>query len=172
MLRLGLLENLRRLAEQILQARAGHCRAQEFAEHLLALEENEESSTGPRTGGSTRVNGSVHRSPGLLTDPCVVRLMELLRDHGPAGGHGCQLAGEPPRGTRRHPRRDPPPPASAPGRQPGVGRQLCGQSAAAVDPGLGAPSSIAPVWSRRFCATTRPGSTPARTSPPGIVTAA
>jgi cyclic beta-1,2-glucan synthetase len=75
MLRLVLLENLRRLADQMLQSRAGRRRADDWgAAHLIATHDGVVVTGAPR----------VQPPPfGVLTGAFVVRLIEILRDQGP-----------------------------------------------------------------------------------------
>src|SRR5262249_19527809 len=78
MLRLGLVDNLRRLAGQILHARAGRHEAKALLSCSLAAQEREAVST------------SLPRPASAWSDPCIFHLLELLRDHGAAHAGGVE----------------------------------------------------------------------------------
>ncbi len=77
MLRLGLLENLRRLAQQMLQAWAHRREAELCSARLVALKDQSPPS------GTGRSLSSVLHPQANWADPFVVRLLQALRDHGP-----------------------------------------------------------------------------------------
>ncbi len=66
MLRVGLLENLRRLAGRMLHTRSERQKAEQWAAHLLGPKGREPWPAGPET----------------WTDPCVVHVLRALRDRG------------------------------------------------------------------------------------------
>jgi cyclic beta-1,2-glucan synthetase len=77
MLRLGLLENLRRLAQQMLEAWAHRREAEICAAQLLAHRD-----LGPQPAARPTLLAHLRPRAGLA-DPYVVRLLQALRDHGP-----------------------------------------------------------------------------------------
>jgi cyclic beta-1,2-glucan synthetase len=80
MLRVGLLENLRRLAGRMLHTRAERQMAERWAQHLLARH----TGTG-RPGPEPWPTG-----PETWTDPCVVRVLEGLRERGLEASAGLE----------------------------------------------------------------------------------
>ena len=136
MLRLVLLENLRRLAEQMLWGWDERLRAERFAAEALA-----------RGAGRRRDVGPVARRCRRRCRPDATRSscgsLQLLRDQraaapGARRGSEASLAIA---GPRRQ--RDPAPRAPPPGRQPDLGRQLRHQPAAASRRWTGTRSSSA-----------------------------
>jgi cyclic beta-1,2-glucan synthetase len=77
MLRLGLVENLRRLAQQMLEAWA-HRREAEICAERLAVYKDQAAHPGIRATLLSHL-----RPRAGLADPYVVRLLQALRDHGP-----------------------------------------------------------------------------------------
>ncbi|HXG11673.1 MAG TPA: glycosyl transferase family 36, partial [Gemmataceae bacterium] len=75
MLRLGLLENLRRLADQMLQTWAERRLAQQWAARL--------APQGQEPADPSRDGDAWSRMPDTWSDPCLVCLFEELRDRGP-----------------------------------------------------------------------------------------
>src|SRR5262249_45635133 len=121
-----LLENLRRLAAQLLEMRADRDCAVQWARQQLAQPASASSLVTP---------------PSRLSDACVAGLLQALRDQGSAGPAVEWLEDwlprpglAPPPGPVR--RRGAPPRAHAPGRQPGVDRQLRPLAAPAGRPRL------------------------------------
>ena len=127
MLRLVLLENLRRLAERMVWGWEERRRAERWAAEVLA------APAGPMRGRRRRSRGPAAATPRSalpgfdgLSDPFVVRLMQLLRDQEGAAGRIRAPRGRAGRAGLR-PQRGPPPRAPLPGRQPGHRRQLRAQ---------------------------------------------
>ena len=79
MLRLVLLENLRRLAEQMIWGWEERRKAERWA--TSATDVDERASAGP---ADERAEASRSPASADLSDPFVVRLIQLLRDQGPA----------------------------------------------------------------------------------------
>src|SRR5207244_3220066 len=77
MLRLGLVENLRRLAQQMLEAWSHRREAEACAGRLVVLREPT-----PQAGPLSAFLEIIHPQT-LWTDPFIVRLFQALRDHGP-----------------------------------------------------------------------------------------
>src|SRR5439155_9188874 len=77
MLRLGLLENLRRLACQVLRAWDDRCEAGNWLQHVLAVAEHTVEQADAYLAHPSR------RPRCDWSDPFVIHLMQLLRDHGP-----------------------------------------------------------------------------------------
>jgi cyclic beta-1,2-glucan synthetase len=77
MLRLGLIENLRRLGEQMLESWSHRRAAESCTRQLMRLREQSLQSEAQST-----LFGLVQPRAGLA-DPFVVRLIQALRDHGP-----------------------------------------------------------------------------------------
>ena len=149
MLRLVLLENLRRLAEQMLWRWDERRRADRWAADAL------DGGRARRGGARGRSRGRRARSPGEATDPFVVRLLQLFRDHDPrsAAALGLLEAELDLRGIDAE--RGPPPRAPAPGGQPGLRRQLRHQPPPPV--GAGLERLLRAVQRRRGGPPRRPG---------------
>src|SRR5262249_14982473 len=77
MLRMGLLENLRRLAAQIMQ---GRC------ERQLAWNHARRWNAGPRTGPDADLSAPL--LPDILSEPLAVHLLQALRELGPTASAG------------------------------------------------------------------------------------
>src|SRR5262249_29069623 len=84
MLRLGLLENLRRLACQMLRAWDDRCEAELWKAYLLACKGESLTEADRRL----LAEGSHPRCQ--WSDPFVVHLLQMLRDHGPEACAGSE----------------------------------------------------------------------------------
>jgi cyclic beta-1,2-glucan synthetase len=157
MLRLVLLENLRRLAQQALWGWDERGRAERWAVETL-----DDEHDGEPVGGAA----VQQESPSDFSDPVRRAAPPALPGPAPAGGRGPGAApvgaGRPGRGRQRGPA----PRAPAPGGEPDHGRQLRPEPPALSRRSTGTPSSSAAAPWRRSCGPTPRGSTPSRTSRP------
>jgi cyclic beta-1,2-glucan synthetase len=84
MLRLGLLENLQRLARQMLCAREQRSEAEGWKHHLIACKDE------PPEAADRRLLAPALRPRCRWSDAFVVHLLQLLRDHGPDARAGIE----------------------------------------------------------------------------------
>ena len=163
MLRLVLLENLRRLSEKMIWRWEERRKAEQWAKNATAV--HDQRSAGPSDSGPGK------SPPGFtdLSDPFVVRLLQLLRDQGPALKALDRLEDEL---TSAAPNRMTCSDASRGGRPPikSQSETAC-LACVSCPPSSGTLFSSKPAMWRPFSAKTRQGSIRARILPPATVIA-